>query len=197
IHALSLMEAFLGRIRHLDARYRSTGADPHVWFDEWRGTVSCERGDGAFFLSWSARPIRNEIFVHGTRGELHVDCFLQSCQVTRSLPGPKPVTAGVSALARATRTMWHVPTTTWSLATGSLNPSPGIHAGVVRFHHSRANGAEPPTTMDDGRRLVAWLEPFCRRADADRDATREADRSLEPADILITGASGRLGRALL
>jgi predicted dehydrogenase/nucleoside-diphosphate-sugar epimerase len=197
IHALSLMEAFLGRIRHLDARYRSTGTDPHVWFDEWRGTASCERGDGAFFLSWSARPIRNEIFVHGTRGDLHVDCFLQSCQVTRSLPGPKPVTAGVSALARAARTMWHVPNTTWRLATGALTPSPGIHAGVVRFHHSRANGADPPTSMDDGRRLVAWLEPFCRRADADRDATLEVDRSLEPADTLITGASGRLGRALL
>jgi len=197
IHALSLMEAFLGRIRHLDARYRSTGTDPHVYFDEWRGTASCERGDGAFFLSWSARPIRNEIFVHGTRGELHVDCFLQSCQVTRSWPGPKPVTAGVSALARAARTLWDVPNTTWRLATGALTPSPGIHAGVVRFHHWRTNGGEPPTTMDDGRRLVAWLEPFCRRADADRDARLKVDRSLEPADVLITGASGRLGRALL
>ena len=197
IHALSLLEAFLGRIRRLDTRYRSTGTDPHVWFDEWRGTASCERGDGAFFLSWSVRPIRNEIFVHGTRGDLHVDCFLQSCQVTRSLPGPKAITAGVSALARAARTMWHVPNTTWRLAIGALTPSPGIHAGVVRFHQARANGAEPPTTMDDGRRLVAWLEPVCRRADADRDAALGVDRLLEPADILITGASGRLGRALL
>ena len=197
LHALSLMEAFLGRIRHLDARYRSTGTDPHVWFDEWRGTAVCEKGDGAFYLSWSARPIRNEIFVHGTRGELHVDCFLQSCHVTRSWPGPKVLSAGVSALARAARTTCQVPKTTWRLATGALTPSPGIHAGVVHFHQSRVAGVDPPTTMADGRRLVAWLAPFCQRADEDRETTLRVPPSLEPPEILITGASGMLGRALL
>jgi nucleoside-diphosphate-sugar epimerase/predicted dehydrogenase len=197
VHALSLMEAFLGRTRRVDARYRSTGTDPHVWFDEWRGTAVCEKGDGAFYLSWSARPIRNEIVVHGTRGELHVDCFLQSCQVTPSWPGPKAIGAGINALSRAAHTMCQVSKTTWRLATGGLTPSPGIHAGVVHFHQSRAAGAEPPTTMADGRRLVAWLAPFCRRADADRETALCVPRSLEPPEILITGASGHLGRALL
>src|SRR5262249_21940749 len=44
VHALYLLEAFLGTIENVDVRYRSTGADPHVFFDEWRGTVSCARG---------------------------------------------------------------------------------------------------------------------------------------------------------
>jgi 2-alkyl-3-oxoalkanoate reductase len=197
IHALSLMEAFLGAISGIDVRYRSTGRDPNVFFDEWRGTVTCARGTGAFHLSWSARPIRNEILVHGTRGDMHVDCFLQTCTVRPLLPGPKPVTAAINALTQAAGTMWHVPKHVWRLATGSLRPSPGIHAGVLRFHDALVRGTEPPVTVDEGRRLVAWLEPYCRVADADRTRALRLDEPLAPRRILVTGASGLFGRALL
>jgi predicted dehydrogenase/nucleoside-diphosphate-sugar epimerase len=197
IHALYLMEAFLGTICDIDVRYRSTGRDPNVFLDEWRGTVACAQGVGAFFLSWSARPIRNELFVHGTRGDMHVDCFLQTCTVRKSLPGPKPIAAGINAMMQAARTIWHVPKNMWRLATGSLRPSPGIHAGVLQFHDALARGAQPPVTMDEGRRMVAWLEPFCREADARRDLALRLKEPLEPRRILVTGASGLLGRALL
>ena len=43
VHALYLMEAFLGPIRDIDVRYRSTDHDPNVFFDEWRGTVACAK----------------------------------------------------------------------------------------------------------------------------------------------------------
>jgi predicted dehydrogenase/nucleoside-diphosphate-sugar epimerase len=197
VHALYLMEAFLGPIRDVDARYRSTGKDPNVFFDEWRGTVRCAKGTGAFYLSWSARPIRNEIFVHGTRGDMHIDCFLQTCTVRKSLPMPKPIAASIHAMKHAADTIWHVPRNVWRLASGSLRPSPGIHAGVRRFHDSLARGAEPPVTMEEGRRMVAWLEPFCREADAQRDRALRLKEALEPRKVLVTGASGLLGRALL
>jgi predicted dehydrogenase/nucleoside-diphosphate-sugar epimerase len=197
VHALYLMEAFLGPISDLDVRYRSTGMDPHVFFDEWRGSVACARGTGAFHLSWSARPIRNELVIHGTRGDMHVDCFLQTCTVRRSLPGPKAIAASLNAIRQAAGTMWHVPKNAWRLATGSLRPSPGIHAGVVRFHESLVRSVEPPVTMEEGRRVVGLLEPFCWQADADRDRALRLDEALEPRRILVTGASGLLGRALL
>jgi predicted dehydrogenase/nucleoside-diphosphate-sugar epimerase len=197
IHALYLMEAFLGEIRDVDVRYRSTGTDPHVFFDEWRGHVDCAKGTGAFYLSWSARPIRNEIVVHGTRGDMHIDCFLQTCTVQKSLPGPKPIAAGINALAHAARTMWNVPANMWRLVSGSLRPSPGIHAGVLRFHDALASGAPPPVTMDEGRRMIGWLEPFCREADARRDRALRVRDLRAPRDILVTGAAGLLGRALV
>jgi predicted dehydrogenase/nucleoside-diphosphate-sugar epimerase len=197
VHALYLMEAFLGPIRDVDVRYQSTGKDPNVFFDDWRGTVRCAKGAGAFYLSWSARPIRNEIFVHGTRGDMHIDCFLQTCTVRKSLPGPKPIAASINAMAQAAATIWHVPKNVWRLASGSLRPSPGIHAGVLRFHDSLARGVPPPVTMDEGRRTIARLEPFCREADAGRDRALRLKESLEPRKVLVTGASGLLGRALL
>lgn len=197
IHALYLMEAFLGPISNIDVRYRSTNKDPNVYFDEWRGDVACAAGVGAFYLSWSARPIRNELFVHGTRGDLHIDCFLQTCTVRRALPGPKPVAAGINAMTQAAGAIWHVPKNVWRLARGSLRPSPGIHAGVLRFHESLARGVEPPVTMEEGRRMVAWLEPTCREADTRRDRELRLKEPLEPRKVLVTGASGLLGRALV
>src|SRR4029450_8457415 len=93
--------------------------------------------------------------------------------------------------------MWYVPKNLWRLVRGSLRPSPGIHAGVLKFHDALARGTHPPVTMDEGRRMVGLLAPFCRAADAERDCAMRLEESLEPRRILITGASGLLGRALL
>src|SRR5262249_50332717 len=81
---------------------------------------------------------------HGTRADLHVDCFLQTCTLRKSLPGPKPIAASISALTEAARTMWVVPKNVWRFATGSLRPSPGIRAGVLQFHDALARGVAPP-----------------------------------------------------
>jgi predicted dehydrogenase/nucleoside-diphosphate-sugar epimerase len=197
VHALSLMEAFLGSIQDLDVRYRSTGKDPNVFFDEWRGTVACARGRGGFYLSWSARPIRNELFVRGTAGDMHIDCFLQTCTVSRPLPGPKAITSAINALTRATHTVYDVPRNMVRFASGSLRLSPGIHAGVLKFHDALARRVIPPVTADQGRRLVAWSEPFARQADADRDRALRLTEPLPPRTVLVTGAAGLLGRALV
>lgn len=197
IHALYVMEAFLGRIRGLEASYRSTGHNRDVFFDEWRGTVTGEKGDGALYLSWSARPIRNELFVHGTRGDMHIDCFLQTCTVRKSLPGPKPIVASINAMTQAAGTLWNVPRNAWRLVNGSLRPSPGIHAGVLQFHEALAQSTAPPVSMDEGRRMIAWLAPVCEKADHARDQALRVKESLEPRKILVTGASGLLGRTLV
>ena len=197
VHALYLMEAFLGPIHDVDVCYRSTGKSPNVFFDEWRGTVGCARGSGAFYLSWSARPFRNELVVHGTRGDMHIDCFLQTCTVRKPLPGPKPIAGSINAIAQAASTVWHVPKNLLRVARGSLKPSPGIHAGVLRFHDALVRGEEPPVTMEEGRRMVAWLEPFCGDADARRQSVLRVKEPVEPSGVLVTGASGLLGRALL
>lgn len=148
-------------------------------------------------LSWSTRPLRNEVFVHGTRGSLHIDCFLQTCTVSRPLPGPKAITVSLAAAAEAVATLYKVPRNMIRFATGALRPSPGIHRGVRLFHEALERGVPPPVTMEEGRRIVGWLDPICRRADADRDRVLRVAVPVVPATTLVTGASGFLGRALL
>ncbi len=197
IHGLYLVEAFLGTIRDLNVRYRTTGRNPNIYFDEWRATVECANGVGQMFLSWSTRPLRNELTVHGTRGYLHIDCFLQTCRVHKSLPGPKAITACVDATTKAVGTLYRVPRNMVSFATGALRPSPGIHAGVVQFHDALQRGIAPPVSMEEGRTMVGWIEDACRAADTDKDAALSIHKRVPPARILVTGASGFLGSALL
>ena len=118
IHGLYLVEAFLGPIREVDVRHRTTGHNPNIFFDEWRATVECEKGAGQMFLSWATRPLRNELTVHGTKGYLHIDCFLQTCRVHKALPGPKAITGSIDATAKALGTLYRVPRNMVSFATG-------------------------------------------------------------------------------
>ena len=92
VHGLCLLEAFLGPIRHADIRYYASGVgDPNLVFDEWRALVDCDCGIGQMYLSWNVRPMQNELVIHGTRGVMHVDCYLQTLTVRKTYRAPKPV----------------------------------------------------------------------------------------------------------
>ena len=197
VHALYLLEAFLGNLRQVDARYRSTGRVANLCFDEWRVSVETDRGTGNAYLSWNVLPMQNELVVHGTRGVMHVDCFLQTCTVRRTYPAPKPVQRILGAMFNSLSVQTQVTANTLRFLTGRLRSSPGIHESVVQFYQALRQGAPPPVPAEEGRRVVAWMEEISERADADkRRLFAEAPPSLQPR-ILVTGASGFLGGALL
>lgn len=198
IHGYSIFEAFLGPILSTEVRHRSSGRDLNLVFDEWRATAQCERGVGQMYLSWNVRPIRNEIFVHGTHGIIHVDCFLQTCSMVRSLPGPKFASAVVGAVMTSAKNLWRVPMNVLRFATGKLSGAPGIHVSIRKFYEALQSGAEAPISAEEGRRLIACMEQGSRAADEEKQALRvKALRPLSPMSTLVTGAGGFLGRALV
>ena len=198
VHALYLLEAFLGPIRRADLRYYASGkGDPNLVFDEWRGQLECEKGTGGMYISWNVRPIQNELIVHGTRGVMHVDCYLQTLSVRQTYPAPKPVQRILGAGLGSLRMLWKVTANTLRFATKRLLPSPGIHVSVVKFHEALQRGDPPPVPPEEGRRAIALLEEVSRRADADKvEYLREKAPARQPR-ILVTGAGGFLGRTLV
>ena len=68
---------------------------------------------------------------------------------------------------------------------------------MVEFHDALRRGVPPPVSMDEGRTMVGWVEDACRAADADKDAALMLHKRVPPARILVTGATGFVGRALL
>jgi nucleoside-diphosphate-sugar epimerase len=197
VHGLYLLEAFLGKILNLDVRYSSSGHDPNLLFDDWRVLATCEKGSGQMYLSWSARPMRNELVIQGTRGAIHVDCFLQTCVVRKKLPAPRFVGLVAGALAGAATTLVNVPWNVLLFGAGKLLPSPGIHVSVRAFYESLSRGAAPPVSTDEGRRMVAWMQQVSREANAEKERRLGTGMELPRARILVTGATGFLGRALL
>lgn len=198
VHGLSLLETFLGEIRDVNVRAMATGRDPYLTFDEWHGLVQCEKGTGHMYMSWNVRPIQNELIIHGTRGVIHVDCYLQVCTVRKQLPGPTMIQRIISGTANSASTLVKVSGNVLRFATGRLLPSPGIGVSVIKFYEALLAGAAPPVSSEEGRRIVAWATEATRTAVAEKDALlKRAAIAPPPARILVTGGSGFLGRALV
>lgn len=198
VHGLYTLEAFLGPIATFEAAFQSRGGDPNLRFDEWQAHATGARGCGRLLLSWNARPMENRLVVRGTRGIVEVDRFLQTCHVRRVLPGPKFVGIVANAFLGAARDLLRIPWNVVRFATGLLAPSPGIRRGAEAFAHAVRDHAAPPFAGEDALRIARLLEPAC--AEADRLRTEELEsryQPLPPADALVTGAGGFLGRALV
>jgi predicted dehydrogenase/nucleoside-diphosphate-sugar epimerase len=198
VHGLAIAEAFLGEIKSAEIDFRSTGLDTNLLFDEWTATVNCARGPARLYLSWNVRPIRSQVTVHGTRGVMQIDCFLQTCYVTRLLPGPKFASPVICAMRNAAASLYEVPRNVLRFMTGRLPGAPGIHRNVRDFYLALENGSAVPVTPEEGLRLVNAMAPACEKANLQRDAVRQAQLTPPPpADVLVTGAGGFLGGVLL
>ena len=198
VHGLYTIEAFLGPVTALRVDRASRGADPNLRFDEWQAHATTARGCGRLLLSWNARPMENRLVVRGTRGIIEVDRFLQTCSVRTVLPGPKFVGIVAGALATAAGNLARIPWNVLRFATGLLQPSPGIRRGAREFAQAARDGEAPPFSGEDALRIARLLEPACD--EADRARREELEGRLAPlpsADVLVTGAAGFLGRALV
>ena len=198
IHGLAIAETFLGQVKSAEIDFRSTGLDSNLLFDEWTAEVNCERGQARLYLSWNVRPVRSQVVVHGTRGVMQIDCLLQTCYTTTLLPGPKFASPVLCALRNAAASLYQVPRNVLRFITGSLPGSPGIHRNIRDFYAALEQGTAVPVLPEEGLRLVKAMAPACEQADRQREAVRQAQLTPRgPADVLVTGAGGFLGGALL
>jgi len=197
-HGLCLMEAFLGRIDHLDVQYFGTGRTPGLAFDEWHAQVRCQQGVGRIYLSWNVRPMQNELIIHGTRGVMHVDCYLQICTLRRSFPAPKQVQRVYYALANSAWTIGAVLVNSVRFATRRLPASPAISSSIRAFYFALRANVPPPISAQEGRRMVECMAGAIRAADTEkRRLLRAATNQPAPARVLVTGGSGFVGRSLI
>lgn len=198
VHGLYTIEAFLGQVTGLEVACQSRGGDPNLHFDEWQAHARTERGIGRLLLSWNARPMENRLFVRGTRGTIEVDRFLQTCRIHRVLPGPKFIGIVINAFFSALKDVFRIPWNVVRFATGMLQPSPGIRRGAQEFAQAVRDRTPPPFGGEDALRIARLLEPACAEPDRQRlQALEDRYVALEPADALVTGAGGFLGRRLV
>lgn len=198
VHGFYTIEAFLGPIAQADVRFQSRGDDPNLGFDEWQAQAQTARGVGRLLLSWNARPMENRLFVRGTRGTIEVDRFTQVCRIHRTLPGPKFIGILLNAFFSAAKDVFRIPTNVLRFATGRLKPSPGIQTGATAFAKAVFHDETPPFTGEDGLRIARLLDPLCVEPDRLRLQQLDARHvDLPPADALVTGAAGFLGRAVV
>lgn len=199
VHGLYTLEAFLGPVEKLEVEYRRAGKNPYLAFDEWYAVARTARGTGRMYVSWNARPMVNEFWVVGDGGQLRADCFLQVLDEMPVGGGPKFVQLVVGRVRNAVKTAVGVPWNVFRFATKRLPPSPGIYHCVREFHLALRRGDAPPVAPEEGLRALRAIEGVCREADEKARAWWAAriPERIAPARVVVTGATGFLGRAVL
>jgi predicted dehydrogenase/nucleoside-diphosphate-sugar epimerase/glycosyltransferase involved in cell wall biosynthesis len=197
VHALYLFQAFLGPIEHVSAAWASKGGDPNLTFDEWRALVRCQRGLGQFQLSWNVKPMQSQLIVQGTKGVLRVDLFLMFQALRASTPLPKPIERVVNAVTDSVQPLVDVPTGVVKFVSGVVKPYQGLHDLVAAFYRHLDGEGPSPVTIADATTVVRAVEEVARAAEAEDAERRARLPRLEGADVLVTGASGGLGGAVV
>ena len=202
-HGLSFLLAFLGSPKRVSVLAKSSGKMPLAPADEVRVIMAGERILGTYTISLRSQPFMNYFTLSGTKMSVRVnidnftivkkrDRFPHPL-LQRALGG---VDEGMQLAAGSLRNAFR-------FATHRLPRYPDIGEFLRRFYASLYDGTEPPITMEEGREVVRLIEEVVRAIEdsapkrAPRTAPAAVHASAQPASVLITGATGLIGGALV
>jgi 2-alkyl-3-oxoalkanoate reductase len=197
VHALYLFQAFLGPIERVEADWTNLGGDPNLAYDEWRALVRCRDGLGQFQLSWNVKPIQSQMVIQGTRGVLRVDLFLMFQALRAVTPLPKTVERVLNAITDSVQPLIDVPRGIYGFLRHQVLPYHGLQDLVAAFYRSLREAAPVPVPVAEAIPVVRWTEEVARAADRAHEARIGRLRLSEQVPVLVTGASGGLGSALV
>ena len=182
VHGLYLLRAVLGEIEGVEPVFVARGGDPNLCFDEWDVVVLCERGVGHVRLSWSVRPLQTVFTVHATRR--HAACRRGlDVRDRRGAPAACPMrsTAPPGRSGRAGPPCARSRRTGCAGCRGGCGRMPELRRAVEQFYVALADGTPLPASLEDGRRVVRWVEAAALLADAAKRLRERARPSSRPA----------------
>ena len=197
VHALYLIQEFLGAIQSVEGKYRSLGGDHMLAYDEWRAVVDCERGMGQMHLSWNINPLQNMLLIQGTQGVLRVDLFHMFTSLRRSTPAPKAIERVINTIRDSSRPLYDTPKNVVAFIMKKRKPYQGLHNLVTAFYQSIQEGKNLPVTISEAKTVVHWTETLARQADRDYQPWNELNSISLKNPILVTGGTGGVGSAVV
>lgn len=197
VHCMYLLQELLGPIETVEGNWRSLGGDPNLAFDEWRTMVRCKRGLGQFQLTWNVKPMQSQMIIHGTKAVLRVDLFAMFHGKRSSTPLPKAAERLVNAFTDSIQPLIDVPIGVWKFVRKDVRAYQGLRDLVAAFYRSLEAGAPPPVTADEAVAIIPFVEQVARAAEADHAAALARFPLSATIPIVVTGASGSLGSALV
>ncbi len=197
VHCLYLIQELLGTIEDVEASWQSLGGDPNLAYDEWRAQVKCKRGLAQFQLTWNVKPMQSQIIIHGTKQVLRVDLFAMFHGKRSSTPLPKAAERLVNAFTDSIQPLIDVPIGVWKFVRKEIQSYQGLRNLIADFYRRLGNGEAPPVDVLEAVNVVEWVEKVARAADADHAGQLARFKLTDSVDVLLTGASGFLGRSTL
>jgi predicted dehydrogenase/nucleoside-diphosphate-sugar epimerase len=197
VHALYMIQQFLGPIKSVEGKYRSLGGDHMLAYDEWRAVVDCEKGMGQMHLSWNINPLQNMMLIQGTKGVLRVDSFHMFTALRRTTPAPKAIERVINTIRDSSRPLYDTPKNVVAFIMKKRKPYQGLHNLLAAFYESINNGKPLPVSIQEAKTVVHWTESLARQADKDYKPWNELNPTTKKGAILVTGGNGGVGSAVV
>jgi len=197
VHALYLMQAFMGQIHDVQAQFATKGGDPNLLYDEWRALVRCNAGTGQMHLSWNVHPLQHVLIVQGTRGVLRADLFSMTVTVKKTTPLPKSFERAFNAMSEGLQICAQVPANVLRFARKKILPFHGLQMFVAEFYRRLGTGEPAPVSPAQARPIVEWTERTAKQADSAKQGFLARFCQAPKAATLVTGATGFIGRHLV
>ena len=197
VHALYLVEAFLGKVQDSQVFLGSRGRDTNLLFDEWRVAVQCEKGTGNIQISWNVRPLQNWFVLQGTKGILQANLFGMWVTLNRNLPLPKAASRPLQAMTAGLSICAQVPANIVRFACKKIVQYDGLQSLVIAFYGALQAGKPEPVSVEQARSTVYWTNYVSQIGDDAKTKVQLQFRSACHAKVLVTGASGLIGRHLV
>jgi predicted dehydrogenase/nucleoside-diphosphate-sugar epimerase len=196
VHALYLLQEFLGPVENIEAQWMSIGGDPNLKFDEWRAQVRCRDGIGQVQLSWNVKPMQSQLIIQGTKGVLRVDLFLMFQALRASTALPKAAERIINAATDSITPLIEVPINVLQFLRKKILPYHGLQDLIASFYQALTENGPVPVPISAALPIVDFTERVAREADREYNDSMKKFKLSESGPILITGASGALGSAL-
>ena len=197
VHCYYLLQAFLGPIQDVDAEWKSLGGDPNLPFDEWRALVKCKNGLGQFQITYNTKPMQSQLIIHGTSSVLRVDLFTMFHARRSNTPLPKAAERLVNAMTDSIQPMIDVPVNVLRFVRKQVQAYQGLRDHIAAFYRAMDAGEPPPVSLDDAIEVIHWTEKIARESEKDYAERLAKLPYSDSVPILVTGASGSLGGAVV
>ncbi len=211
-HLIYLQLAFLKDVESVAgvATGRGTGSELAT---ELTVLLQGHEASGTMAVSMLAKPYAKWIDIYGTAGIVHADLVREICTVHRERRLPRMVSKALFGLEESLQLASGTAVNTARMGLGKIKPMNDLYALVGEFYSSIRDDHAPPVSGEEGKRMVGVMEMVWGKSP--RPSTSEPERPIGlpvgprsraeqrvkehglPGKVLVTGASGYLGRHLV
>lgn len=202
-HPLYVLFPYIGDCQELQVMEKSYGELPQNISDELRIMIKGDKAFGMLTFSMAAKPHLHYIKYYGTKMmiQVNIDTMTTVAHPVSSLP--KAAQKATFNLTESWQLFSSTMSNVWNFGRGRLRPYQGMKTLMHQFYDSVAGKSEVPVSREDALRVVDAMDriwPQIKNRYLNFKPvipSSEFKNDLSRLKVLVTGASGFLGRRLV
>jgi 2-alkyl-3-oxoalkanoate reductase len=202
-HPLYVMLPFIGKPNSIQVKEKSFGELPQNLSDELRILISGEKAFGVLTFSFVARPYQHFVKIYGTKAMIKVDFDTMTTTLHKLSNLPKAAQKATYNLSGSYQLFANTISNVWKFSRKQLRPYHGMKVLIHQFYDSINGIGSLPVSPKDALSVIEtmdalWPQIKNKHLRFEPIISKDCEeREGESPVILVTGATGFLGRSLV